>query len=524
MASINSEQGRDRPPVAVEETNVGVFTGDFDRSSWGAILAGTICGVAIYLALGLIGLAAGIGVVDPAEEAQPLAGVPYGVGVWWAVSALAAFFAGGLIAGRLAGFPTRTSGALHGLTVGSLTLLFVTYIATTTVGSAVSGAAGAASQLFAGSGRQEVLVNVAVPNVQRATGSQGSGNTQGQSGQRNTGNRPSLQEANAGNSQAGGSPSRHNYDNAIRLQDLAIRQIRLEAIDMLGNLFSQRERERLQQEASATYKDLLRTPGDADRDIKQLFEFLLSNDGVLGPEDRREAKRLLTERLGIQPSDADLVLSRWQARYEGAVKDLQKLVDDASEQLTQFMPEDAGSRRSGSNRSSQADQSNPVRRVVSRQEQAQTRKIVSNTVEDIQNNPRSAVGELQIMFERLFSKNGPWGEEDLAELRTVLRERTGLTEEAVDRATARWQAQYAKAVNQVQDAYGEVRRETIAATDQALDLMASTAAWTAFALFVALIASTAGGMIAVPVGNAPFSTEQMFRRRRDDDDDDGDED
>jgi hypothetical protein len=51
-----------------------------NSASWSAIFAGAICGLAIYLVLGLFGFAAGIGAIDPAEEANPVSGVPSSLG------------------------------------------------------------------------------------------------------------------------------------------------------------------------------------------------------------------------------------------------------------------------------------------------------------------------------------------------------------------------------------------------------------------------------------------------------------
>jgi hypothetical protein len=112
------------------------------RTSWGAIFAGMVVALVVELALSVLGLGIGLGVVNPATEQAPFAGVGIGAGIWFVVTTIVALFAGGWVAGRLAGFPRTLTGTLHGLVVWGLVTLLSFYLMTTAAGMLISGVAG----------------------------------------------------------------------------------------------------------------------------------------------------------------------------------------------------------------------------------------------------------------------------------------------------------------------------------------------------------------------------------------------
>ncbi len=137
----------------VDETRVSreydYRTGDTDvyrsivkRTSWGAIFAGMVVALVVELALSVLGLGIGLGVVNPATEQAPFAGVGIGAGIWFVISTIIALFCGGWVAGRLSGFPRTLTGTLHGLVVWGLVTLLSFYFMTTAVGMLISGVAG----------------------------------------------------------------------------------------------------------------------------------------------------------------------------------------------------------------------------------------------------------------------------------------------------------------------------------------------------------------------------------------------
>ena len=116
------------------------------RISWGAVLAGTLIALMILLLINLLGVGLGLESIDPATEADPLAGVGTGLSITVIIANLLALFFGGWAAGRLAGNPRTTEGVLHGILVWGLLTLLTFWLLTTAAGRLVSGAASAVGQ------------------------------------------------------------------------------------------------------------------------------------------------------------------------------------------------------------------------------------------------------------------------------------------------------------------------------------------------------------------------------------------
>jgi hypothetical protein len=119
-------------------------TSFFRRVSWGAIFAGAIMAMVVQLVLSLIGAGVGLSAADPMHYDTPDAS-SYGMGaaVWWAVSSVLSLFAGGWVAGHLAGAPGRTDAMLHGLVTWGLASLLGAYLVATAVTSVIKGGATA---------------------------------------------------------------------------------------------------------------------------------------------------------------------------------------------------------------------------------------------------------------------------------------------------------------------------------------------------------------------------------------------
>lgn len=113
--------------------------------SWGAIVAGTLVALVIMMILNLLGIAFGLGFINPAEGVIPFSALGTGAIVWWVVSNLIAIFAGSYIAGRVAGIPSGFASTLHGILSWCLYTLTFFWILTTSLGSLMSGVGCVAS-------------------------------------------------------------------------------------------------------------------------------------------------------------------------------------------------------------------------------------------------------------------------------------------------------------------------------------------------------------------------------------------
>ncbi|MFK3646938.1 YrzE family protein [Lysobacter enzymogenes] len=107
------------------------------RISWGAVFAGGLISLIVYLVLSVLGTAIGASALDPMGDAHPLAGFGTGTGVWLTGTTLLAIFAGAYIAGRSA----PSQGALHGVLTWAATTLATVWL----LASLAAGLAGAAA-------------------------------------------------------------------------------------------------------------------------------------------------------------------------------------------------------------------------------------------------------------------------------------------------------------------------------------------------------------------------------------------
>lgn len=123
------------------------------RISWGAVIAGVLIALVTQLCLSLLGLGIGMGTIDPVEESNPLKGLGTGALIWWSVTMLISLFAGGWVAGRLAGVPTSFDSILHGVLTWSVATLISFYLVTTTVGSIIGGVGNVIGKTASAAGR-----------------------------------------------------------------------------------------------------------------------------------------------------------------------------------------------------------------------------------------------------------------------------------------------------------------------------------------------------------------------------------
>ena len=138
----------DHPHHAYEygPTDYGRVSAALKRVSWGAIFAGAVVAAVTHFLLYLLGIGIGLETFDPATEGDTASGFGIGQGVWLVVSGLLALFAGGWVAGRLAGMPRRVDGAIHGLVTWGLATILGVYFLASGIGTVLSGVRSAVGQ------------------------------------------------------------------------------------------------------------------------------------------------------------------------------------------------------------------------------------------------------------------------------------------------------------------------------------------------------------------------------------------
>jgi len=113
-----------------------------DRVRWGAVLAGLFTAISTFILLSILGLAIGASAFDPGDT---LGGFGTGAGIWSAVSALIAFFVGGLIAARAAAVTGRGNGALNGAMVWLVMIPLALYLVSSGIGTTLRALGGVAA-------------------------------------------------------------------------------------------------------------------------------------------------------------------------------------------------------------------------------------------------------------------------------------------------------------------------------------------------------------------------------------------
>lgn len=121
----------------------------FAHISWGAIFGGVAVGIATYMLLALLGVAAGLSVVDP-QSGDATGGVPMMTGIWTGLCMLISAFVGGYVAARMSGLRRRSDGLFHGFVAWGVTMLLFAYLTTTAVGSVLGGTFGVLGQSMQG--------------------------------------------------------------------------------------------------------------------------------------------------------------------------------------------------------------------------------------------------------------------------------------------------------------------------------------------------------------------------------------
>jgi hypothetical protein len=130
------------------------------RMSWGAVFAGTVVTLGVWMLLHLLGMAAGLTAIDPQDQGS-LRGIGIGTGIWSVIAPLLALFAGGYVASRTSGLIDRTTGGLQGAVVWGLTALLGTtmllMVLSSTMHAGMAAAQGGLSAMGSGSDQLQAI-------------------------------------------------------------------------------------------------------------------------------------------------------------------------------------------------------------------------------------------------------------------------------------------------------------------------------------------------------------------------------
>ncbi len=99
-----------------------------NRVSWGAVFAGVVMTLAAQLVLSLLGFGlAAAGIAHAVTRMSPGTFLFF-IGLWWALSGIAAASIGGFTAGRMAGAQPATAAGWHGLVSWGVSVMVVAFL------------------------------------------------------------------------------------------------------------------------------------------------------------------------------------------------------------------------------------------------------------------------------------------------------------------------------------------------------------------------------------------------------------
>jgi hypothetical protein len=126
------------------EINAAIAATPTDRVRWGPIVAGLFVALSTLAVLTVLGVAVGLTAWDPGERARDYG---WGAAIWSGVSALIAFFVGGLVAARSAAVRGTNNGLLNGFMVWATAIPLMIYLIGGGIGMAATTGARAAGDI-----------------------------------------------------------------------------------------------------------------------------------------------------------------------------------------------------------------------------------------------------------------------------------------------------------------------------------------------------------------------------------------
>ncbi|MCL3882638.1 hypothetical protein [Marivita sp. GX14005] len=279
------------------------------RASWGAILAGTVVGLAVFAMLALLGAGLGFAAIE-VDSTDPLGAVPTASPIWMFLSQLVALGAGGYVAGRLAGVLHGIGAILHGAVVWGLSTLLAAWLAVSAsvglfnmAGSAISMAGSAVSTTASATAD---AVDAAIPDDV---------------------NLPDLAVSEIGLEDL---PD----PVAARLREAGItpQNFQDEAQEAFRNVISRSEQARARNLVRNAATDILQNPANAQDRLQQLGDALVGGENaVLNDQDREEAIRVMQRRLDLTPQEASNYVDQVEAELERLRGEMQASLDMAQQ-------------------------------------------------------------------------------------------------------------------------------------------------------------------------------------------------
>lgn len=264
--------------------------------SWRAIFAGTITALSVMLVLNLIGLAIGLGSINPTEESNPLSGLGTGALIWWILSNLIALFVGAFVAARVGVSFSNKSGIVQGLMTWALYAFISAWLLTSAIGSIISGVGNLVSGVLSTAGN--VVENQVGPLIQ-----------------------DQLQDVDISLEQA-------QQEFLQLLEDTNKEELDPDNLEQTGR--------EVANQAETTAGEAARQPGNADQQIQEIFNRARNQaENTFEAIDREALVNVLMERTDMSRPEAERTVDRYIGQYERLRTRAQEFANNAKEQANQ---------------------------------------------------------------------------------------------------------------------------------------------------------------------------------------------
>ena len=287
----------DADDVAVRRAEAAALAqpGLLKRVSWGAIFAGTAIAFGIQFLLGLLGIAIGASVFNPADPAG-FSDWGIGTGLYIVITQIISLIAGGFVAARLAGIPKNTTSLIHGAVVWAVVSFLSAYMVLSGVGALIGGATGALGQLASGTGN---AVEAVLPDDLSALPT------------------PGIEDLPQGVRQA------------LRENDITAEDLRQEVRGIYRDTISRGEQRRLSSIARRTLGDIADDPADATAEIEDAIDRVVGQGGVISDQELAQLQDSLQERLGLSNREVQQLTSEIERAAQEARANLAAAVETA---------------------------------------------------------------------------------------------------------------------------------------------------------------------------------------------------
>jgi len=253
--------------------------------------------------LSLLGLGIGAASIDPLADETVAGGLLTSSAVFVIVVQLIALGVGGFVAARLAGIPRAMSSGLHGAAVWAVATIAAVWLATTAVGSMISGGASMVSSAASGLGQAGSAMmpdDIALPEIS-----------------------PSELEMN---------DLPQPVQEIMKENGITPQRFRAESQEMFQTVFDRNEREAAKNAVSDAVRKTLADPSTVDSNFETLTQELTGENGLFSTENKQEAMQEMNSRFGISEAEAEKAYDQVVQQANEAVQGAQQSMAELKQQ------------------------------------------------------------------------------------------------------------------------------------------------------------------------------------------------